>query len=67
MSIAFLTSLTLQRSVYNVFLISSCLKLIFRDIIDKIKHKKSIYMESKKSKGDWDERIFIKFKHTNKS
>lgn len=67
MSIAFLTSLTLQRSVYNVFLISSCLKLIFRDIIDKIKRKKSIYMESKMSKGDWDERIFIKFKHTNKS
>ena len=67
MSIAFLTSLTLQRSVYNIFLISSCLKLIFRDIIDKIKRKKSIYMESKKSKGDWDERIFIEFKHTNKS
>lgn len=49
------------------FLISLCFKLIFRDIIDKIKYKKSIYIKSKKSRGDLNERIYIKFRHTNKS
>ena len=49
------------------FLISLCFKLIFRDIIDKIKYKKSIYTKSKKSRGDLNERIYIKFRHTNKS
>ena len=49
------------------FLISLCFKLIYRDIIDKIKYKKSIYTKSKKSRGDLNERIYIKFRHTNKS
>ena len=37
------------------------------NIIDKIKYKKSIYTKSKKSRGDLNERIYIKFRHTNKS
>lgn len=67
MSIAFLISLTFKRMPIKLFLISLCLKLIFGDIIDKIKYKKSIHIKSKKSKGDWNERIFIKSKHTNRS
>ena len=75
MSITFLISLTFVRISIKHFLISLCFKLIFRDIIDKIKYKKSIYTKSKKSiytkskksRGDLNERIYIKFRHTNKS
>lgn len=67
MSITFLTSLTFKGISIKHFLISLCFKLIFRDIIDKIKYKKSIYTKSKKSRGDLNERIYIKFRHTNKS
>lgn len=67
MSIVFLISMTFAKISIKLFLISLCLKLIFRDIIDKIKYKKSIHIKSKKSKGDRNERIFIKFKHTNRS
>ena len=59
MSITFLTSLTFKGISIKHFLISLCFKLIFRDIIDKIKYKKS--------RGDLNERIYIKFRHTNKS
>ena len=67
MSITFLTSLTFKGISIKYFLISLCFKLIFMDIIDKIKYKKSIYTKSKKSRGDLNERIYIKFRHTNKS
>ena len=68
MSITFLTSLTFAKKLsIKHFLISLCFKLIFKDIIDKIKYKKSIYTKSKKSRGDLHERIYIKFRHTNKS
>lgn len=64
MSITFLISLTFAKISIKHFLISLCFKLIFKDIIDKIKYKKSIYT---KSRGDLHERIYIKFRHTNKS
>lgn len=67
MSITFLISLTFERISIKRFLIFLCFKLIFKDIIDKIKYKKSIYTKSKKSRGDLNERIYIKFRHTNKS
>ena len=50
MSITFLISLTFAKISIKHFLISLCFKLIFKDIIDKIKYKKSIYTKSKKSK-----------------
>ena len=56
MSITFLTSLTSKGISIKYLLISLCFKLIFRDIIDKIKYKKSIYTKSKKSRGDLNER-----------
>lgn len=67
MSITFLISLTFTRISIKRFLIFLCFKLIFKDIIDKIKYKKSIYTKSKKARGDLNERIYIKFRHTNKS